>query len=84
MKKKEKNRKKNYIYIYIYKLRSSFILRKNRQEHRPKKFKTQKHLSVIHINTKLNTNKSKIKPLTLRVCLGSTYFAEIENFLLKE
>ena len=81
-KKRKKTEKKNY--IYIYKLRSSFILRKNRQEHRPKKFKTQKHLSVIHINTKLNTNKSKIKPLTLQVCLRSTYFAETENFLLKE
>ena len=45
MKKEEvKNRNKNQ---KSYKLRSSFILRKNRQEQKPKKFKTQKHLGGL-------------------------------------
>ena len=42
MKKEEgKNRNKNQ---KSYKLRFSFILRKNKQEQKPRKFKTQKHL----------------------------------------
>ena len=40
-KRKGKNGNKNQ---KSYKLRSSFILRKNRQEQKPRKFKTQKHL----------------------------------------
>ena len=43
-KKKGKNRNKNQ---KSYKLRSSFILRKNKEEHKPRKFKTQKHLGGI-------------------------------------
>ena len=40
-KKKGKNRNKIQI---SYKLRSNFILRKNSQEQKPRKFKTQKHV----------------------------------------
>ena len=39
-KKQNKNQKS-------YKLISSFILRKNRQEQEPRKFKTQKHLGGL-------------------------------------
>ena len=39
-KKRVKNRNKNQ---KSYKLRPSFILRKNRQEQKLRKFKTQKH-----------------------------------------
>ena len=40
-KKKGKKRNKNQ---KLYKLRSSFFLRENKQEQKPRKFKTQKHL----------------------------------------
>ena len=31
----------------------------------------------------INNNNNKHKNIKLRVCLGSAYFAKIENFLLK-
>ena len=59
---------------------SRFILSKNREEHKPRKFKTQKHLSIVHVNTKLNTNKSKIKPLTLHQNIkADNFFFLISN-----
>jgi len=52
MKKEEgKNRNKSQ---KSYKLRPSFILRKNIEEHKHGKFKTQKHLSIIFKKIKNN------------------------------
>ena len=52
---KKKSKKLNKIQK-SYKLRPSFILRKNREEHKHRKFKTQKHLSIIFKKNKKITS----------------------------
>lgn len=80
MKKEEgKSRNKNQ---KSYKLRSSFILSKNRQEQKPRKFKTQKHLVKSNdvARRPLNKRPKKVNDFCSFSILATSTLMEAQEF----